>query len=150
LLFCSCIAKLYLHLQRKGCIISDKRQKSVRGGTKKALAWQLFEQKGRGKLQISLLPGGKLGISTLAYELWFKGCSGVILAYDDEKKRIGLKPVSEPRENMYTLNPYRPDRKGGYYIAAAAFFRNFEIPIPEKPIRKKPYEEDGFVVIDLD
>ena len=72
------------------------------------MTWKVFERKwGKGKFEVSITPAGKIGISHPIFERWFKGCQGVILAYDDKKHRIGLKPTSEPCENMYSFIPYR-------------------------------------------
>jgi len=115
------------------------------------MAWEFFEGKRRkGRFEVSLTPSGKLSISTPAYEKWFKGCKGVVLAYDEENRRIGLKPVYESCPHMYSLTPCRRDGKGGYYVAAVAFFKHCGIPLPEQPIRKRAYQEGEMVVIDLD
>jgi len=113
--------------------------------------WKFFGGKGgKGGLQITLTPSGKLSISLAAYEKWFKDSCGVLLAYDEENRRIGLKPVSEPCKDMYAICPSRADRRGGYCIGVRAFFKYLGLPLPQKAVAKQAYEEDGFVVIDLD
>jgi len=115
------------------------------------MAWRPFEEKwGKGRFEVSLTPSGKVGVSRTVYEKWLRGCKGVILAYDDERRRIGIKPAFEPYANMYSLTPARKDGRGGFYIAAVAFFKQHKIPLPQKPVRKVAYKEDDFVVIDLD
>lgn len=98
--------------------------------------------------EISINSKGKLGISRKIFEEYFGKNKYVLLAFDEEKKRIGLKPIPEKQSNSFKVSEVTT--KQGYttrHISAKNFFNHFRINLPIRVVNI--YQEEDFIVTDL-
>jgi len=97
---------------------------------------------------ISILKQGSFGINGSAAARYFKDAEFVVMLYDKEGKRIGLRPVKEPTPNSY---PLRRSKKGNsLQITGQKFLRHYEIAHPET--KRYPcdwLENENLVVVQL-
>lgn len=57
-----------------------------------------------GDATISLRKSGGIGISTAAMEQWFEDAEGAEIYFDEEERRLGLKPVEESTDDSYSIS----------------------------------------------
>ncbi len=91
---------------------------------------------------------GRIGINRQAYESWFADNEFVLLAYDPDNKRIGIKSSSKDR-NTFKVSRHT-SKKGhqSFYINALSFLNHYNLT-PEKTEKKSAYHENDFVVINI-
>ncbi len=97
---------------------------------------------------ISINVKGKIGLSRSAYEEFFQGNEFVLLAYDEQEKRLGFKPIAEKQPNSFKIS--KVVTKQGYvtrHISAKNFFNHFNLSLPVKVTNV--YQEDDFLVAEL-
>lgn len=94
---------------------------------------------------ISLRKSGSIGINNAALEEHFGDSEAVAVYYNEEENRIGLEPLDEKTDEAYTLSR----SESGGSIAPAAFLRKYSLT-PSITTQYEPFEDEGFVAIDLD
>ena len=97
---------------------------------------------------ISILKQGSFGINGSAVERYFKDAEYVVLLYDKEAKRIGIRPIKDATSNSY---PLRRAKKGNtVQITGQKFLRHYGIEHPEtKRYPCEWLEKEKLVVVQL-
>ena len=122
------------------------------------MAFEKYESTGQGRgggqtvPKISLRKSGSIGINNQALEQYFEDAGAVVMYYDDEENRVGLKPVEdkEAEDGAYTLS--RSDSGGS--VTPISFLNQHglvpEITTQYEPETVKVNQNLELVSIDLD
>ena len=108
------------------------------------MSYEVFEKKGRVTKppKIIIQPKGIVWMNVDCVRRWFPGCPEVVLFFDKEQRKIGIKPAREKSENSYTIAPNGT-------ISCTALFRKMGI-IPLKKVCKLRWnDKEGFVEISV-
>ncbi|NOZ73784.1 MAG: hypothetical protein GXO90_00145 [FCB group bacterium] len=115
------------------------------------MAFQVYHPRavGRSSVTISVSPSGRIGLSTLCFNTYFKGARNVELYYDRSANKIGLKPCQEPSKHSMRLTaigkgPSYLINGRGFLKANRVQFEGLRRFIPDFD------EESGMLVISLD
>jgi hypothetical protein len=74
---------------------------------------------------VSILKQGVFGINQTCYKKYFKDYKYVIMLFDKEENKIGLKPTNNASHNTYTIRTSREGRLTN--ISAIAFLNHYGI-----------------------
>lgn len=75
---------------------------------------------------VSLLKQGIFALNQACYNKYFKAYKYVILLFDKENNKIGLKPTNEVSSNTYNIRVSRDGKLAN--ISAIAFLKFYKIP----------------------
>lgn len=75
---------------------------------------------------VTLLRSGGLSLNKAAYEL-LKEPATVVLAFDKEEQKIGVRPGRQQEEHAYVVNHVSDD---SYWVAAQGFLKFYGIRVP--------------------
>ena len=113
------------------------------------MAFQRFTESGRSfKARISIRKNGQIGFSNGAVKKFgLQKFSHVVLFYDADKKRIGIKPTNDSEEEgAYKLNI----KETGASVAGLAFIDYFDIPHENtQKYEAKWDDESQMIIVDL-
>lgn len=127
--------------------IQQLTAQSSQGGGRVKTKWQKYEGTSRALNfpAISVLEAGTLNLNPLAVELLGKGVRDVELLYDPEGKRIGIRPLQQPRPNSRKVSK----RKSTSSVNARPFLKQCKVNLKRTTRYRARKDEEGIVVIDL-
>lgn len=104
----------------------------------------------RGNPLVSLRASGSIGLNNATVATHFSGCQWAELYYDDEDRRVGIKPVEEETDHAYSIQ-HGTEPSHGASIFAAGFLRDHQL-LPAETTRYPPTwnERAALLAIDLD
>lgn len=122
------------------------------------MTFEKYESTGQGRgggttvPKISLRKSGSIGINNKALEEYFPDAGAVVMYYDDDENRVGLKPVTDKdaEDGAYTLS--RSDSGGS--VTPSSFLNQHDL-VPDittqySPEMVKVNQNLELVSIDLD
>lgn len=111
------------------------------------MVWKEFtpRQKAWGKPVISIHRNGYLAVNSQAKEKYFKGHSHVVLFFDPEENKLGMKPVKLASRKAYKISSTAHSMS----VSAKAFLDWFKIDY-SKTRSFEPEKEDDLLVLKLD
>lgn len=93
------------------------------------MAFKEFTAKAKSNVKIpmvSILKLGRMGLNGECYRKYFKDYKFVIFFYDEDIKKIGIKPTNEPKSNAFNI---KVDKRGTLAsINASTFLKYNNIP----------------------
>jgi len=95
---------------------------------------------GRGNVEpmISLRASKTIGINKQALEEFFQDATHVVLYYDPENKRLGLKPDKGEDDSGYKISR----SNSGGSVGCSSFLKQNDLVDEEKTRQYKPYSEE--------
>lgn len=105
------------------------------------MPFEKHESTGRGRSsggvvpKISLRKSGSIGINREALEEYFEGAGAVVMYFDEEENRVGLKPVKDKdaEKGAYTLSI----SESGASVTPSSFLNKYGL-IPEITTQYEP------------
>jgi len=108
---------------------------------------------GRGNVEpmISLRASKTIGINKQALEEFFQDATHVVLYYDPENKRLGLKPDAGEDDSGYKISR----SNSGGSVGCSSFLKQHDLVDEDQTRQYSPYEEElngdtELVAIDVD
>jgi hypothetical protein len=96
------------------------------------MAFEEFTAKKRSNSKIpmvSILKWGRISLNSECYTNYLKDCKLVILLYDAQHKKMGIRPTNQNLSHAFNL---KADKKGKLAnISAASFLEHYGIPYTE-------------------
>lgn len=105
------------------------------------MGFEKFESAGQGRgggsigPMISLRKSGSIGINNEALDEFFGDAESVVMYYDEDENRVGMKPVDDPSEEEGTYTLSRSDSGGS--VTPSAFLRQHDL-IPDITTQYEP------------